>query len=89
MFPREQQPYITLMEWNPANSPMPIKVQAAGGKAMNKAFVFRIYPNKEQRILLVKTFGCAGYTVMVVSAAALWGYPSNVPFGCPLGGSGY
>ena len=37
------------------------KVQAAGGKAMNKAFVFRIYPNKEQRILLAKTFGCARF----------------------------
>ena len=24
----------------------------------NKAFEFRIYPNKEQRILLAKTFGC-------------------------------
>ena len=28
---------------------------------MNKAFVFRIYPNKEQRILLVKTFGCVRF----------------------------
>lgn len=28
---------------------------------MNKAFVFRIYPNKEQRILLAKTFGCARF----------------------------
>ena len=25
----------------------------------NKAFEFRIYPNKEQRILLAKTFGCS------------------------------
>ena len=24
----------------------------------NKAFEFRIYPNKEQKILLAKTFGC-------------------------------
>ena len=28
---------------------------------MNKAFVFRIYPNKEQKILLAKTFGCARF----------------------------
>ena len=28
---------------------------------MNKAFVFRIYPNKEQSILLAKTFGCARF----------------------------
>ena len=28
---------------------------------MNKAYVFRIYPNKEQRILLTKTFGCVRF----------------------------
>ena len=28
---------------------------------MNKAFAFRIYPNKEQRILLAKTFGCVRF----------------------------
>ncbi|MCD7997704.1 MAG: transposase [Clostridiales bacterium] len=28
---------------------------------MNKAFVFRIYPDKEQRILLAKTFGCVRF----------------------------
>ncbi|MCC8014263.1 MAG: helix-turn-helix domain-containing protein [Eubacterium sp.] len=26
---------------------------------MNKALKFRIYPNKEQQVLLAKTFGCA------------------------------
>jgi putative transposase len=30
----------------------------AGGETVNKAFKFRIYPNKEQRILMAKTFGC-------------------------------
>ena len=28
---------------------------------MNKAFKFRIYPNKEQRVLLAKTFGCVRF----------------------------
>jgi len=30
-------------------------------KTMNKAFVFRIQPDKEQKILLAKTFGCARF----------------------------
>lgn len=28
---------------------------------MNKAFKIRIYPNKEQKVLIDKTFGCARY----------------------------
>ena len=28
---------------------------------MEKAFKYRIYPNREQRILLVKTFGCTRF----------------------------
>ncbi|GLC82102.1 RNA-guided endonuclease InsQ/TnpB family protein [Lacrimispora brassicae] len=28
---------------------------------MNKAYVFRLYPNKEQRTLLTKTFGCTRF----------------------------
>ena len=28
---------------------------------MNKAFKFRIYPNKEQQILIGKTFGCVRF----------------------------
>ena len=28
---------------------------------MNKAFKFRLYPNKEQQILIVKTFGCVRF----------------------------
>ena len=28
---------------------------------MNKAFKFRIYPNKEQEVLIVKTFGCVRF----------------------------
>lgn len=28
---------------------------------MNKAFRFRLYPNKEQEIILAKTFGCVRF----------------------------
>ena len=28
---------------------------------MEKAFKYRIYPNREQRILLAKTFGCTRF----------------------------
>ena len=28
---------------------------------MNRAYKFRIYPNKEQRILFAKTFGCVRF----------------------------
>ena len=28
---------------------------------MEKAYKFRIYPNKEQKILLAKTFGCVRF----------------------------
>lgn len=28
---------------------------------MNKAYKFRIYPNKEQKIILAKTFGCVRF----------------------------
>ncbi|MBQ9574801.1 MAG: helix-turn-helix domain-containing protein, partial [Synergistaceae bacterium] len=28
---------------------------------MNKAYKFRIYPNKEQRIAFAKTFGCVRF----------------------------
>lgn len=30
-------------------------------KVINKAYKFRLYPNKEQRILINKTFGCARF----------------------------
>ncbi len=28
---------------------------------MNRAYKFRIYPNKEQRIMFAKTFGCVRF----------------------------
>ena len=28
---------------------------------MNKAYVFRLYPNAEQKIMLAKTFGCVRF----------------------------
>ena len=28
---------------------------------MNKAFKFRIYPNKDQQLLMAKTFGCVRF----------------------------
>ena len=28
---------------------------------MEKAYKYRIYPNKEQRVLIAKTFGCCRY----------------------------
>lgn len=28
---------------------------------MNKAYVFRLYPNVEQKIMLAKTFGCVRF----------------------------
>ncbi|MDD3403025.1 MAG: helix-turn-helix domain-containing protein, partial [Hespellia sp.] len=28
---------------------------------MNKAYRFRLYPNKEQAVLLAKTFGCCRF----------------------------
>ena len=33
----------------------------AGAEQVNRAYKFRIYPNKEQRILFAKTFGCVRF----------------------------
>lgn len=32
---------------------------------MEKAFKYRIYPNREQRILLAKTFGCTRLYIII------------------------
>lgn len=32
---------------------------------MEKAFKYRMYPNREQRILLAKTFGCTRFVYII------------------------
>lgn len=36
-------------------------MESQGRRSMNKAYRFRIYPNKEQEEMLVKTFGCCRF----------------------------
>ena len=38
-----------------------IETQGEKKKKMNIAYRFRIYPNREQEVLLAKTFGCLSF----------------------------
>ena len=53
--------FLLVDDWRCSNGSHTSLHRKSGGKAVNKAYKFRILPNAEQRTLFAKTFGCVRF----------------------------